>query len=133
VLHDLESLTVSPDLSELSKDHPRGMSFRHSNDAVVRQVVFIFQDRLRDLNIPLRLRLEPLPGDRKNAHAPVPSPNRLTVVDADLRWAIPILTMENAIFIGEKLCVTRARDNAVQAVAAALVAAIREVLGDNEE
>jgi hypothetical protein len=128
--------SVANDLTlfaELEKDHPRGMSFAHTNGTVIRTIVSILNERLSALAAPVRLRIEPpleAPGHHRTQ--PPKLPKRLIVKTPHGSHRVELVVGEQYVLPGEEKLICTARDGAVSRVAASIIAAIKKVLGKLE-
>ncbi|HEX3651286.1 MAG TPA: hypothetical protein VHU18_00510 [Rhizomicrobium sp.] len=125
----LDALTADELFAELERDHPRGIFFARTNATVVRQVVAILQERLGELGLRLRLRLEPpLPFGEPFRDQPPPPPTRLSIKDESFAHRVEISIHEQAVIIGDERIVVTARDGAVKRIGAAVIAAVKRAL-----
>lgn len=127
---DLSVLLQSPELAELSLQYCRGVCFLADQILVVRRIIQIFQDGLRDHGSSLKLRLEPVhvpaePGYQR----PPRKPTCLIVTLNKDRWTIKLSVNEMYLLIGtERGFVATARDDAIERIARTLIETIENVL-----
>lgn len=125
----LDALVADELFAELERDYPRGMAFQHSNATVIRSLVAILQDRIGELGLRLRLRLEPpLPFGGPTRDEPAPIPTRLVVKDQNAAWRVELGIHEQAVLIGSERIIVTPRDGAVTKIGAAIIAAIKRVI-----
>jgi hypothetical protein len=126
----LDALADAGLYRELEEQYPHGMSLRRMNARVVRAVVQIMKDRLRDLGLKLYLRVDPIHFQSCNnqGHS-VPVPRHIIVKDGDLHWRLNLECAEQFIFLEERVTAT-ARPDGVMRVVNALVSAIKNKVHD---